>query len=121
MAIEERLAGFLKAARDWERKATNFPGVFLLKLPSSRTRQSAVAIEVNPVGSATKKRGIVIRSASELSEFNRIVTNQKLVVMNNAIRSQADYPIYAICIMRHHIKYRTSTTQLASKCSRICH
>ena len=82
MAIEERLAGFLKNAKDWERRATNIPGVFLLKLPSSRTRLAAVAIEVNPVdavGSATKKRGIVIRSPSELNEFNRILANQKLV------------------------------------------
>ena len=58
---------FLKDARDWERRPTNIAGVFLLKLPSSRTRQAAVVIEINPVdatGSATKKRGIVIRSAS---------------------------------------------------------
>ena len=60
---------------------TNIAGVFLLKLPSSRTRQAAVVIEINPVdatGYATKKRGIVIRSASELNEFNRILANQKL-------------------------------------------
>jgi hypothetical protein len=53
-----------------------------MKLPSSRTRQAAVTIEVNPVdatGSATKKRGIVVRSAFELSEFNRIMLNHKLV------------------------------------------
>jgi hypothetical protein len=88
MAIEERLAAFLKDARDWERRATNIPGVFLLKLPSSRTRQGAVAIEVNPVdaaGSATKKRGIVIRSASELNEFNRILGNQKLVELASKV------------------------------------
>jgi len=56
--------------------------IFLMKLPSSRTRQAAIAIEINPVdsaGSATKKRGIVVRSASELDEFNRILANQKLV------------------------------------------
>jgi transcription initiation factor TFIID subunit TAF12 len=61
---------------------TNIPGVFLLKLPLSRTRQAAIAIEINPVdsaGSATKKRGIVVRSAYELDEFNRILANQKLV------------------------------------------
>jgi hypothetical protein len=43
---------------DWERKATNIPGVFLLKLPSSRKRLATIAIEVNPIdaaGSATKK------------------------------------------------------------------
>jgi hypothetical protein len=88
MAIEERLAGFLKDAKDWERRATNILGVFLLKLPSSRTRQAAVAIEVNPVdatGSATKKRGIVIRSASELNEFNRILGNQKLVELASKV------------------------------------
>jgi len=88
MAIEERLAAFLKDARDWERRATNIPGVFLLKLPSSRTRQGAIAIEVNPVdaaGSATKKRGIVIRSASELNEFNRILGNQKLVELASKV------------------------------------
>ena len=81
MAIEERLVSFLKDARDCERRPTNIAGVFLLKLPSSRTRQAAVVIEINPVdatGSATKKRGIVIRSASELNEFNRILANQKL-------------------------------------------
>ena len=82
MAIEDRLSNFLRDARDWERRATNIPGVFLLKLPSSRTRQAAIAIEINPVdsaGSATKKRGIVVRSASELDEFNRILSNQKLI------------------------------------------
>jgi hypothetical protein len=82
MAIEERLTGFLKDAKAWERRATNIPGVFLMKLPSSKTRQAAIAIEINPVdsaGSATKKRGIVVRSASELDEFNRILANQKLV------------------------------------------
>jgi len=35
-----------------ERRETNILGVFLLKLPSSRTRQAAVAIEINPVDSA---------------------------------------------------------------------
>jgi len=82
MAIDERPTGFLKDAKAWERRATNIPGVFLMKLPSSRTRQAAIAIEINPVdsaGSATKKRGIVVRSASELDEFNRILANQKLV------------------------------------------
>jgi len=82
MAVDDRLAGFLKDARAWERKATTIPGVFLLKLPSSRTRQAAIAIEINPVdsaGSATKKRGIIVRSASELDEFNRILSNQKLI------------------------------------------
>ena len=71
MAVEDRLTGFLRDARDWERRATNIPGVFLLKLPSSRN-------PVDSAGSATKKRGIIVRS-SELDEFKRILSNQKLV------------------------------------------
>jgi len=45
-------------------------------------RQAAIAIEINQVdsaGPATKKRGIVVRSASEHDEINRILSNQKLV------------------------------------------
>lgn len=33
MTVEDRLADFLRDARDWERRATNILGVFLLKLP----------------------------------------------------------------------------------------
>ena len=84
MVHEDRLVNFLKDARDWERRATSIAGVFLLKLPSSRTRQAAVAIEINPVdafGSATKKRGVLIRSASELNEISGLLMNQKLAVL----------------------------------------
>jgi len=48
MPIEDKLVGFLESG-DWARRPTNIPGVFLLKLPSSRTRQAAIAIEINPV------------------------------------------------------------------------
>ena len=81
MSTEERLTNFLKHARDWERRATSISGVFLLKLPSYRKRQASLAIEIDPVdasGSATKKRGIVIRSASELNQIISILSNPKL-------------------------------------------
>jgi hypothetical protein len=47
MTIDERHANFLQDARDWDRRVINIPGVFLLKLLSSRTRQATVAIEIN--------------------------------------------------------------------------
>ena len=59
-----------------------------MKLPSSRSRQASIAIEINPVdaaGSATKKRGKVIKSASELDQFNRILANQKLMELARRI------------------------------------
>ncbi len=88
MSFHEKLVDFLNRSRDWERKSTNIPGIFLLKLPSSRTRQASIAIEINPVdatGAATKKRGIVIRSSSELNEFNSILGNQKLIELARRI------------------------------------
>ena len=59
-----------------------------MKLPSSRSRQASIAIEINPVdaaGSATKKRGKVIKSASETDQFNRILANQKLMELARRI------------------------------------
>jgi len=84
VSIQERLTQFLKESVDWERKTTSVPGVFLLKLPSSKTgtRKEALAIEINPINPATssptKKRGIVIKSASELEEIIQILTNPKM-------------------------------------------
>ena len=81
MTVDERLMQFLKDGKDWERKATSIPGVFLLKLPAFRGKPASLAIEINPVsssGSATKKRGVVIRSSPELEEISRLLSNSKL-------------------------------------------
>ncbi|MGI8834136.1 MAG: hypothetical protein ACR2IS_16055 [Nitrososphaeraceae archaeon] len=82
--MQERLTQFLKDSSGWERISTNIQGVFLLKLPNSKagTWKESIAIEINPVnpstGFPTKKRGIVIRSASELEQITHILANLKL-------------------------------------------
>jgi hypothetical protein len=84
LSIQERLNQFLKESSDWERRTTSVPGIFLLKLPRSKTgtRREAIAIELNPINpttsSPTKKRGIVLMSASDLEEFRKILTNPKM-------------------------------------------
>jgi hypothetical protein len=79
---DQRLTQFLKKGKDWERKATNIAGIFLLRLPGLRSNIApSLAIEINPVdssGSATKKRGVVIRSSFELEQINKLLSNQKL-------------------------------------------
>ena len=86
----------MSKSRNWERRSTNVSGIFLLKLPSSRFRQASIAIEINPVdaaGSATKKRGIVIRSASELDLFSHILANQKLTELSQvSFLMSSSYP-----------------------------
>jgi hypothetical protein len=76
-----RLRKFLNDGRNWERKATNISGVFLFRLPASKGRPASLAIEINPVdtyGSITKKRGVVIRSASELDEISSLLGHPKV-------------------------------------------
>ena len=62
--------------------------VFLIKLPEYRSRPPYIAIEINPVdtsGMATKKRGILIRSRSELEKISNILTNAKIVQLADSI------------------------------------
>ena len=47
----EKLLQFLREGRDWEKKVTNIPGIFLIKLPGSKSSSPSLAIEVNPVDS----------------------------------------------------------------------
>ena len=84
----ERLKQFLNDGRNWERKATNIPGVFLFRLPASKGRPASLAIEINPVdvyGFVTKKRGIVIRSSSELDEIKHLLGDQKVGELSKKI------------------------------------
>ena len=84
----ERLRQFLNEGRNWERKAINITGVFLFRLPATKGRPASLALEINPVdtyGSVTKKRGLVIRSASELDEINRLLGHLKVGELSKKI------------------------------------
>lgn len=85
---DDRLSQFLKEGKGWERIVTNIPGVCLIKLPEYRSRPPYIAIEINPVdtsGMATKKRGILIRSRSELEKISNILTNVKIIQLADSI------------------------------------
>jgi hypothetical protein len=85
--VNEKLGQFLSEGQDWEKKPTNIPGTFLLKLPTFKKSLPSIAIEINPViGSATKKRrGIIIRSGSELEQFSQLLSNPKVVELARKI------------------------------------
>ena len=81
---DEKLLEFLKNGRDWERRPTNIPGVFVLKLPSDGKRPSQLVVEVNPLdeyGKPTKKRGLIVRNSEELKEFINILNDSKLPIL----------------------------------------
>ncbi|MFL6383330.1 MAG: hypothetical protein ACJ72S_18880 [Nitrososphaeraceae archaeon] len=66
--INEKLGQFLREGQNWEKKPTNIPGASLQSYQHSKSPAS-IGIEINPInaatGSATKKKGIIIRSGSE--------------------------------------------------------
>lgn len=87
-AANEKLLQFLTEGRDWEKKPTNIPGIVLIKLPGSKIYSPSLAIEINPVdssGAATKKRGVVIRSTSELEQITSLLSNPKINQLANSI------------------------------------
>jgi hypothetical protein len=77
--VNDKLAQFLREGQNWEKRATNIQGVSLLKLPAFKKSLSSIGIEVNPESTATKKRGIIIRSGSELEQINQLLANPKLL------------------------------------------
>ena len=85
---DEKLLQFLKSGRDWERRATTVPGIFILRLPGDGRRPASLAVELNPVdeaGRPTKRRGLVLRSSEELKAFRELINNEKLEALMSRI------------------------------------
>ncbi len=82
--MESKLADFLKSGRDWERKPTSLPGIFVLKMPPFRNSPARLAVELNPVddaGRATRKRGLLLRSSQELGEYKKLIDDERLTAL----------------------------------------
>lgn len=85
---EDKLSSFLKTGSDWARMKTSVPGIFILKMPAYRASPARLAVELNPTdasGAPTKKRGLVLRSASEFEEFSGLFQQERLPSLLKAI------------------------------------
>jgi len=85
---DEKLLELLRDGKDWERKATTVPGIFVLRLPGDGRRPASLAVELNPVdelGKPIKKRGLVLRSGVELGEFRKLINDEKLTTLMGKI------------------------------------
>ena len=89
MSLEESLRKALREGRDWQRfPVKGVPGVFILKAPAYRGRPASLIIEVNPVGpdgAPTKRRGLMLRNVSELEEYRRLLSAERLVEVLKAV------------------------------------
>lgn len=75
---------------------TNMQGVFLLKLPTSKQSPSSIA-KINPTYAASsgssitattiRKKGIIIWDGSELEQFNKLLSNPKVIELAKRIEA----------------------------------
>jgi len=94
--LESRLADFLKSGRDWERKPTTVPGVFVLKMPPFRSSPTRLAVELNPVdeaGRPTRKRGLLLRSSEELADYKKLMGDDRVVSLLKSISELGPKPV----------------------------
>jgi hypothetical protein len=85
---DNRLTEFLENGKDWERKQTNIPGVFLIRLPQFRSRPACIGVELdilNRGGVSNRRRGIILRTSSELQQLKEIINNGKLSELASSI------------------------------------
>ncbi len=85
---DKRLIEFLENGKDWERKQTNIPGVFLIRLPQFRSRPACIGVELDALnrgGGGNRRRGIILRTSEELQQLLDIVTNKKLSELTSSI------------------------------------
>jgi len=91
MSVEQkdkRLTEFLENGKDWERKQTNIPGVFLIRLPQFRSRPACVGVELdvlNRGGGSSRRRGIILRTTAELQQLMDVINNKKLLELTSSM------------------------------------
>jgi hypothetical protein len=87
--VDNRLTDFLNEGKDWERKQTNVPGVFLLKLPAFRSRPACIAIEIDALGQGggggNSRSGLIIRSKGDIEQLSNILNNDKVMELASAV------------------------------------
>jgi hypothetical protein len=79
--LVETLRSFLREGREWERKPTSLPGVFIMKVPAYGRASPRLVVEINPAdpaGNPTKKRGMLLRSIEDLEAYRKLLAHEKI-------------------------------------------
>jgi hypothetical protein len=80
--IEAQLKEHLKNAKDWGKMETPIPGVFVVKVPGTKSRPAMLFLEINPLksdGSPMKRKGLFVRDYEMLVKFSEALTDDKVV------------------------------------------
>jgi hypothetical protein len=92
----QNLVKEVEQATPWEKIPTSLDGIYIVKTPTHNNCQT-VFVEINPSmnGQPTKRRGIYLKSLSELNEIRKICENEKieeLITVINQYYSKKEMP-----------------------------
>jgi len=80
--IKTQLKNHLEKAVDWEKMATPIPGVYVVKVPATKTRPALLFLEINPLksdGKPLKRKGLFIGTFENLLLFSEALADDKVV------------------------------------------
>lgn len=79
--IEAQLRNHLNTAKDWEKMEAPIPGVFIVKVPATKSRPSLLFLEINPLkddGKPMKRKGLFVGSKEMLVKFGEALNDDKV-------------------------------------------
>ena len=79
--IQTQLQEHLENGKDWEKMETPIPGVYVVKIPATKSRPALLFLEVNPLkddGKPMKKRGLFVGSKEMLIKFSEALSDDKV-------------------------------------------
>ena len=79
--IQTQLKAHLKNGADWEKMETPVPGVFVVKVPATKTRPALLFLEINPLkedGKPMKRKGLFVGSKEMLIKFGEALNDDKV-------------------------------------------
>src|SRR6056297_2287383 len=83
MVEADTLKEHLQTAKDWEKIETNLPGVFVVKIPGTKSKhQGRLMVEINPINPSTgkpkKRKGLFIGDFETYLQFREALEEDKL-------------------------------------------
>ena len=79
--IQAQLKEHLNNSEDWEKMETPIEGVFVVKIPATKTRPALLQIEINPMtddGKPMKRKGLFVGNLEMLMKFSDAITDDKV-------------------------------------------
>jgi hypothetical protein len=88
--IQTQLKDHLKSGKDWAKMETPVPGVYVVKVPETKTRPALLFIEVNPLkddGNPMKRKGLFIRNKEMYLAFKEVLEEDAIFTILQNIES----------------------------------